>query len=75
MKKFTLPNPTHKFRSFLLVLLLLGMAGITSAQPGIGTGGNITQVNIDGTWYVVHTFTGSGTFTPPAGVNTGGCTW
>lgn len=59
---------------FLLFLLLFLSTVTLSGQTGPlqlqGTGGSITQVNISGQNYVVHTFTTTGTssFTPPPGV-------
>lgn len=51
------------FTIFLLMALSLrGMAQV-------GSGGTITQINVDGYTYYVHTFTSSGTFVPPSGVS------
>jgi hypothetical protein len=54
-----------------LFLLLLLMQGVAWGQAGPvrlqGSGGTITEINVSGTYYEVHTYTGSSTFTPPSG--------
>lgn len=47
--------PAFLMRTMMLAAFLLFISGTAMAQPGIGTGGTITQLNINGTWYVVHT--------------------
>ncbi len=63
--------------AFAILLLNLYFSQTCFAQAGPvrlkGSGGNtVTEINVSGTWYEVHSFTstGSATFTPPSGVST-----
>jgi len=58
-----------------LFLLMILMQGVAWGQAGplrlMGSGGTVTEINVSGTFYKVHTYTttGSSTFTPPSGAS------
>ncbi len=53
--------------NLLLIQNSFGQAGPVRLK---GSGGTVTEINISGTWYEIHSYTatGSTTFTPPSGV-------
>ncbi len=58
---------------FFIANLFFAQFGFGQAGPLRlkGTGGTVTEVNISGVWYQIHTYTSTGasTFTPPSGAS------